>query len=185
MTERPPPFQGKDDIVIDAPIATVWRLIADSRELERWGPPVRQVTVLDLPEVLGSRRIVVAEFTSAGGVVLADESERTANKQTAHFEERRIEHIEGSKIGYRIEKENIGMFRLITDVEFATELEPLGEDRTRVIWRFFHRPRGLFGAVMNRLFILPQQRRNRLGALRALKEYAESGHVREGQAYDV
>lgn len=175
MTEQQPPIQGEDDIIINAPIATVWRLIADSQELERWGPPVRQIKVFDLPETIGSRRLVVAEFTPSGGVVTASESAHTAKKQTAHFEERRIEHIEGRKIGYRIEKEDIGMSRLISEVGYTTELEPLGEDRTRVIWRFFHRPRGLFGMVMNRLFILPQQRRNRLGALRALKEYAERG----------
>ncbi len=185
MTERQAPTQGEDDIVVDAPIATVWRLIADSRELERWGPPVRRVTVLDLPETLGSRRKVVAEFTPSGGVVTASESLRTTKKQTANFEERRIEHIEGRKIGYLIEKEDIGMFRIISDVGYTTELEPLGQDRTKVVWRFFHRPKGLVGMVMNWLFILPQQRQNRLGALRALKDYAERAVERGGQAHDV
>jgi uncharacterized protein YndB with AHSA1/START domain len=185
MTERQPPPQGEDDIVINAPITAVWRLISDSQELERWGPPVRQVSVLDRPEILGSRRIVVAEFTSGGGVVTAAESEHAAKKKTANFEERRIVHIDGRKVGYRIEKENIGMFRMISDVGYTTELEPLGEDRTRVIWRFFHRPRGVFGTVMNWLFIVPQQRRNRLGALRALEEYAERVQEPAGQAHDV
>ncbi len=185
MTERQPPLQGEDDIVIDAPIATVWRLISDSQELERWGPPVRHVTVLDLPEILGSRRIVVAEFRPGGGAVTASESPRIAKKQTAHFEERRTDHIEGRKVGYHIEKEDIGMFRVISDVGYTTELEALNQESTRVTWRFFHRPRGLMGTLMNRLFILPQQRRNRLGALRALKEYAERTANRGAQAHDV
>lgn len=181
MTRIQPPFQGEDAIVIDAPIAAVWRLIADSREMENWGPPVRKVDVFDLPETLGSRRVVVAEFTSGGAAVPAAESERTAKKQTAHFEEKRIEHVEGRRIGYRIEKEDIGMFRMIADVVFTTELEQLGESGTKVTWRFFHRPKGLFGTLMNWLFILPQQQRNRRGALLALKGYAER-QVARGEA---
>lgn len=39
MTERQPPLQGENDIVIDVPIATIWRLISNSQELERWGRP--------------------------------------------------------------------------------------------------------------------------------------------------
>lgn len=171
---KPARFQGQDEIVINAPIERVWHLISDSKMLENWGPPVREITVLDSPETLGSRRIVVAEFKPNGSVITADESATVRKKKLAHLHERRIEHIEGCKIGYRFEKEDIGIFKVITEVGYTTELESIQPNQTRVVWKFFHNPKGIFGTVMNRLFILPQQRKNRLGALASLKRYAES-----------
>ena len=34
---KPAKFQGGDEITINAPIARVWSLIADSKMLEKWG----------------------------------------------------------------------------------------------------------------------------------------------------
>ncbi len=68
----------------------------------------------------------------------------------------------------------MGLSKLITEVGFAMEIEPLGENETRLVWTFNHNPRGVVGALMNRLFIRPRQRRNRLTALQALKRNAES-----------
>ncbi len=169
----PARFQGEDEIVVMAPIERVWKLIWDSKQLEKWGPPVRSVTIIDAPEKLGSRRIVVGEFTPGGAVVTAQESSTERKKKVAHFKEQRIEHVEGFKVGYRIEEEDIGTFRVITEVGYTTELESLGPAQTRVVWKFFHNPKGIVGHVMNRLFVLRQQRTNRRGALASLKRYAE------------
>ena len=173
LSVKPAAFQGGDEIVIDAPIERVWQLIADSKMLEKWGPPVREVTIIDTPERLGSRRDIVAEFTPSGGVITAEESAKAQKKKVAHFHELRIEHVEGHKIGYRIEREDIGMSKMLTEAGYTTELEALGPNKTRVVWKFFHNPKGMFGKIMNRLVILRQQRKNRLGALQALKRYAE------------
>lgn len=169
----PARLQGQDETVVNAPIERVWELISDSKQLEKWGPPVREVTIVDAPEKLGSRRIVVGEFTPGGAVITAQESPTARRKKVAHFHERRIEHIEGFKVGYRIEEEDIGIFRVITQVGYTTELESLGQSQTRVVWKFFHNPKGIFGHIMNRLFVLRQQRTNRRGALASLKRYAE------------
>jgi hypothetical protein len=166
--------QGRDSIVIEAPIALVWELISNSKALQDWGPPVREVTVLDYPEVLGSRRIIVAEMTATGAAIGRSASATAPGKRVARFLERRIEHLEGRRIAYRIEEENMGMSRMITEVGFAMELFPLEENRTRVEWTFLHNTRGLLGALINPLFIRPQQRRNRLAALAALKSHAEN-----------
>jgi ligand-binding SRPBCC domain-containing protein len=170
---KPAAPQGADAIVIRAPHALVWRLIADSTALVRWGPPVRQVIVSGQPEQLGSMRTVVAEMTRGGTAITADRSATARDKKIARFVERRIEHVEGRKIGYRIEEDNMGLSRLITEVGLTMEIEPLGENETRLVWTFHHNPRGILGALMNRFFVRPQQRRNRLAALTALKRYAE------------
>ena len=171
---RPAQSQGGDEIVIDAPIERLWQLISDSKMLEKWGPPVREVGRIDAPERLGSRRNIVAEMTPRGAAITAGESATARKRKVAHFRELRIEHVEGRKIGYRIEEEDMGMFRMITEVGFTMELESLGPRRTRVVWTFFQNPKGLAGRIMNRLFIVHQQRKNRLGALDSLKRYAET-----------
>lgn len=176
LSVKPAKFQGGDEIIVNAPIERVWQLIADSKMLEKWGPPVREVTVIDSPEKLNSRRIVVGEFTTGGAVITAEESAKVQRKKVAHFHERRIEHVEGRKIGYRIEEEDIGMSKMLTEAGYTTELEFLGPNETRVVWKFFHNPKGVFGHTMNRLFILRAQRKNRLAALASLKRYAEIHH---------
>jgi len=171
---KPAKLQGGVEIIINVPVERVWRLIADSKMLEQWGPPVREVTVIDLPEQLGSRRIVAGEFFPNGAVITAEESAKVQKKKVAHFSELRIEHVEGRKIGYRIEEEDIGIFKIITEVGYTTEIEPIGPNRTKVAWKFFHNPKGIFGHIMNRLFILRRQQKNRRGALESLKRYAEA-----------
>jgi len=154
--------QGRDSIEIEVPMEKMWTLIHDSRELARWGPPVRGVTVLDAEpgrETLGSRRRVEAEMQGKRGA----------------FVERRDLHVAGRAIGYVIEEETFGMFRIISSPGFSLELEPLGPARTRVVFTFFHDPRGILGHVMNVMIVLRAQRTNRLAALAALKAYAERG----------
>ena len=155
--------QGQDQIIVNAPVETMWPLISDSKRLLDWGPPVRGVEIMspsDQPEGLGSYRRVDAEFDG----------------QRGHFIEKRIEHIEGKKMAVHIEKETFGISRLITDVGSSLEIEPVGPNKTRVIFSFFHRPKGIVGHLMNRLIILRQQRRNRLAALDSLKRYAEQNN---------
>jgi hypothetical protein len=58
---------------------------------------------------------------------------------------------------------------------FSLDLEPAGPDHSRVVFSFFHNPKGLLGHVLNALVIRRQQRRNRLAALASLKKVAEQG----------
>jgi uncharacterized protein YndB with AHSA1/START domain len=153
-------LQGRDEILVAAPIEQLWSLIADSTRLPEWGPPVRKVEILGQPgqaEELGSRRRVEAEFDGKQG----------------SFVERRTEHVPGRKIAYLIEEESFGLFRVMTEPGFAIELESAGPGTTRVVWSFFHNPKGLIGQILNVLVILRQQRRNRLAALASLKQHAE------------
>ena len=152
-------LQGRDDIVVDAPARILWQLISDSHELPNWGPPVKRVEVMtDTGEVedLGARRKVHAQF----------------GRKSGYFVEHRVEHIEGRKVAYLIDEENFGLSRLIARPGFSLELDPKGDQATRVIFSFFHDPRGFRGRIMNPLIRL-QQRRNRLAALESLKGRAE------------
>lgn len=170
---KPAAFQGADAVVIDAPIAVVWESISDSKALERWGPPVREVQVFDNPEGLGSRRLVIAEMTPSGGAITRAESLGVRNKRTARFMERRIEHAEGVRIAYRIDEDNMGLSRMLSEVGFSMEVTSIDQRTTQLVWAFQHNTKGLLAALMNPLVIRPQQRRNRLAALASLKVYAE------------
>lgn len=150
-------LQGRDEVTIAAPISTVWSLISDSSRLPEWGPPVRSVTVLGRPEQVGVRRRIDAEFDGKAG----------------HFVEVRTEHEEGRKIAYLIEEETFGLFKVMTNPGFALELHPVGESATRVVFSFFHEPKGLVGALLNVLIIRRTQRKNRLAALASLKARGE------------
>jgi hypothetical protein len=83
-----------------------------------------------------------------------------------------VQHVEGRKIAYLIDEDNFGISRLLSRPGFSLELEPQGDQTTRVIFSFFHDPRGFKGRIMNPLIKL-QQRRNRLAALGSLKRRAE------------
>ena len=150
-------LQGRDSIDINAPMAHLWTLISDSNRLLDWGPPVTAIEVIDYPEGVGTRRRVDAEF----------------NGKTGYFIERRIEHVDGKKTRFVIEEDSFGLSRMMTESGASLELIPLDKHHTRVVFSFYHNPKGLLGQVMNWLIILRQQRKNRLLALESLKTYAE------------
>ena len=152
-------LQGRDDIVVHASARILWKLISDSRELPNWGPPVKSVEVIanaDDTEKLGTARKVHAEF----------------GRKSGYFLEHRVEHVDGCKIAYLIDEDNFGTSGLLARPGFSLELDPNGDQATRVIFSFFHDPRGFKGRIMNPLIKL-QQRRNRLAALVSLKRHAE------------
>ncbi len=154
-------LQGQDDIIIDAPAGLLWSLIVDSKRLLDWGPPVTGVELIDPvdePENVGSYRRVDAEL----------------NGKTGHFIERRIEQIEGKRMRFVMEDETFGLASLLKDVGSAMEVEALEPGKSRIIFSFYHTPKGIIGHIMNHLVILKQQRPNRLAALKSLKAYAES-----------
>jgi hypothetical protein len=158
-------LQGRDDIVVHAPAWILWQLISDSRELPNWGPPVVSVEVLTNSadsEKVGAIRKVRAEF----------------GRKSGYFLEHRVEHVDGRKVAYLIDEEDFGLFDLLSRPGFSLEVDPMGDQATRVIFSFFHDSRGLKGRMMNPIIKL-QQHRNRLTTLRSLKRFAEDRFRRE------
>jgi hypothetical protein len=150
--------QGRDTVDVDAPAELLWELLADSRELTSWGPPVKSVEVIGdtvEPERVGTPRKVEAQF----------------GRKAGHFVEHRVRHVQGRMVAYAIDKDDFGLARFMARPGFSFELERLGTTKTRVVFSFFHDPRGI-GRLLNPL-IKVQQRRNRLAALASLKREAE------------
>ena len=156
-----PKIQGQDEIVIDAPVSAVWPLIKDSKRLEDWGPPVQKIEVYLAPhqtkEGVGSKRKVYAKFSE---------------KRKGWYQEIRTEQVERKKITFLIYEDSFGMSKFLTDVGGAMEIVPEGKDKTRFIFTFYHRSKGLMGWLMNPM-IKMDQKKNRMSALRSIKNYAE------------
>lgn len=159
---KPPKVQGKGEIIIDVPVSTVWPLISDSKRLEDWGPPVQKVEVFlnagQTREGLGSKRKVYAKFSS---------------KREGWYQEIRTEHIEGRKITFLIYEDSFGMAKLLKDVGASMEVVPEGTYKSRFIFTFYHRTKGVLGWLMNPL-IRMDYKKNRTAALRSIKQYAEN-----------
>jgi len=160
----PAKLQGRDEIIIDARVERLWTLISDSKEMENWGPPVRGVTLLDCQrgqEKIGSCRRVGYDL---GG------------KRKGYYSERRTEQVPGKRIAFEIYEDSGPILKFLSRPGAALDIESAGPGKTRVIFSFYHDPRGL-GRLLNRLVILPDMRKNRLAALQSLKRYAESGRT--------
>lgn len=163
LTDNPlgAPLQGQDSIIIKASTKILWPMIANSKHLEDWGPPVTHVEILTSPEQaenVGSCRRVDVEIGGKKG----------------YFIERRLEHVEEKRMRFVMEDETFGLSKIMTDTGASLELEAIDAQTTRVIFTFYHRPKGILGYLMNRLIVLHQQHANRLLALQSLKAFAES-----------
>lgn len=160
----PAPVQGVDSIVVERPAPELWPLIADSKQLMNWGPPVVAVELLPIEQV-GSRRLVQASF----------------GRKKGQFTERRILQREGEggyAMAFVIEADTFGLDKMLANIGSLMELRSEGSSATELRWSFFHEPRGLLGRVINRVVILRQQRANRRRALESFKAFAETGVIR-------
>ena len=94
-------------------------------------------------------------------------------KKTGKFEEIRTDQIDGRKIEFHIYEDTFGMQRILKEVGGAMEVIAENGNRTRFIFTFYHRTNGVMGWLMNPM-IKYQQKKNRLLALKSVKEYAEN-----------
>jgi len=160
---KEPKVQGQDSIVINTPAEVIWPLIQDSMKLASWGPPVEKVEVELIRgqsrEGIGSKRKVWAKFNE---------------KRQGWFEEVRLDEQEGKLVTFMIYNDNFGIGKMLVDVGAMMELESLGNNKTKFIFTFYHRPKNLLGWLMNPM-IKADQKKNRLKALESIKSYAEKG----------
>jgi uncharacterized protein YndB with AHSA1/START domain len=141
MTPTGSKLQGRDSVVVDASPNLLWRLISDSNEWAKWGPPVQRVEVFSQdgqPEGLGTARKVHAEF----------------GRRSGYFLEHRVEHVPGRKVAYLIDEENFGLARMMSRPGFSLELDSRGGNATAVVFSFFHDAIGM-GRVLNPLIKWP------------------------------
>lgn len=100
------------DIVIHAPVATVWEAVGDPRRLSAWSPQVRQTTLLD-----GADQVAV-------GVRFRNQNEHGPLEWTTHGEI--VQCDPGRRLAFRLEENWL---------LWSFTLWDLGDGQTRLVQR--------------------------------------------------
>lgn len=149
-------LQGRNEIVINAPVEKVWGIVADSALLPRWTQMVTHTT--GKKESVGSVRECDVEMDGRKG----------------HVAERCIECVERQQISWIMEKDSMGFLRMFPEFKFGFILEPRGLKATRVVSWGAVRPGGVFSRVMYALMMKRKFQQLRQNILERLKQFAES-----------
>jgi uncharacterized protein YndB with AHSA1/START domain len=149
-------LQGADELLIAAPVATVWALLEDGSRLVEWMPLVKQTDATR--EVVGAVRHCRVAFGSRTGEVV----------------ERCVESVPERRIMWRVESETLGFSRHFADFGFGFILEPHGRAATLVRTESYYQPKGIIASLLNQLLLRRKYRAVRCSALAGLKRVAES-----------
>jgi uncharacterized protein YndB with AHSA1/START domain len=122
------------ELTIHAPRDRVWAVVADSRLLPEWAPPVKQLDSLsEGSEGVGTTRVCQVEFGGRKGTMT----------------ERCVEFDPPRRAGYVVDDDNLGFGRMFADYGFTISIEngPDGSSIART--DTFYTPRNPLFALMN------------------------------------
>jgi uncharacterized protein YndB with AHSA1/START domain len=126
------------EIAIDAPRDQVWAVVADSKLLPEWAPPVKQVnSVSDGPDGVGTTRVCQVEFGGRNGTMT----------------ERCVEFDPPRRAGYVVDDDSLGFGRMFAAYGFTISIEdgPQGSSIART--DTYYTPRNLLFSLMNTLIM--------------------------------
>lgn len=152
-------FQGHDEIIIQAPIESIWQVLIDGNQLSRWMKIVKHTT--SATECLHAVRSCDVEM----------------NGKTGKVEEKCVLYEEHKQIGWEMMTDTFGFSRMFDHYGFSFELKKLDTERTLVINRGFYNPKNLVVSLLNVLVMRKKTSSIRRIALSGLKQVAESNAV--------
>ena len=88
--------------------------------------------------------------------------------------ERCLESVPDRRLRHAVEDDSLGFTKMFRDYSFTLELEPRGDDATRVTCETFYEPRGMLARAMNAMLMRRRFGSVRTDILRGLKELVES-----------
>lgn len=151
-----PPLQGTWHVLVERPLAEVWRVLDDSANLTGWcGFFVKETN--GGKEGPGATRDCVLETGGRRGQV----------------HERCIEYTPQRRIIWTMERDTLGITGMLRGFTFGFTLEPEGEGRTRVIFEQRWTPATLLARILVPLVMRRQMGRTNEQLLQALKAYVE------------
>src|SRR6266568_247256 len=147
-------------IVIQAPAAAVWQVLADSTLLPQWVPAVDEVTECSSDgEAVGEVRHCNATLAGKSGRMV----------------ERCIEFTPMTRIAYVVDDESFGMRKMFDHYGFAINLESEGsEKKTHVTLETHYTPRNPIYGLFNKLMIRRQFQKVCAEIVGGLKDFTES-----------
>jgi uncharacterized protein YndB with AHSA1/START domain len=126
------------EIAIDAPRDRVWAVVADSRLLAEWAPPVKAVTdISGGPEGVGTTRVCEVEFGGRAG---------TMTERCVEFEPPR-------RAAYEVEEDSLGFGRMFADYGFTMTIEDAADGSSIARTDTYYTPRNRVFWLLNVLFM--------------------------------
>lgn len=124
-------LQARNEMVINAPLSSVWSVVTDINLLPIINPGVLKAT--GRMDKQGETR--TCEF-------------KNGNK-AGSMTERLIELVPERKTVWTVENDTMGMSKMLKNTRFCFNLEKIGNDRTRLINESYYEPANLLAKIMN------------------------------------
>jgi uncharacterized protein YndB with AHSA1/START domain len=128
-------LQARNEMVINAPINSVWSVVTDINLLPKINPGVLKAT--GRMDKQGETR--TCEFKNGGKV--------------GSMTERLIELVPESTTVWTVESDTMGMSKMLKNTRFCFNLEKLGNDKTKLINESYYEPANFIAKIMNGLMM--------------------------------
>lgn len=128
-------LQARNEMVINAPINSVWSVVTDINLLPKINPGVLKAT--GRMDKQGETR--TCEFKNGGKV--------------GRMTERLIELVPESKTVWTVENDTMGMSKMLKNTRFCFNLEKLSNDKTKLINESYYEPANFIAKIMNSLMM--------------------------------
>jgi uncharacterized protein YndB with AHSA1/START domain len=125
------------EIEIAAPRDRVWAVIADSRLLPKWAPPVKMVGQISGDDGVGTTRVCEVEFGGRAGTMT----------------ERCVEFEPALRAGYVVDDDSLGFGRMFADYGFTITLQDAGNGSSLARTDTYYTPRNPIFGLMNALIM--------------------------------
>jgi carbon monoxide dehydrogenase subunit G len=128
-------LQVRNETIIDAPASSIWSIITDINMLHKVNPGIISATG-NMNKLNATRSCQISNRGKVGNVT-----------------ERLIELVPERKTVWTIEKDDMGMGKMLKDARFYFLLEKISDGQTRVINETWYEPASLIAKIMNPLMI--------------------------------
>jgi hypothetical protein len=128
-------LQARNEAIINAPVGRIWAVITDISTLHKVNPGV--VAASGRMDIEGETRTCEINNSGRRGTMV----------------EKLIEMIPEKKTVWTIERDTMGMSKMLSDTRFIFNLEKISDNKTRVINETHYRPANLMARIMNGLMM--------------------------------
>ncbi len=124
-------LQARNEVIINAPISSIWAIITDINVLHKINPGV--IKASGRMDKLGETRTCEMDNKGRKGTMT----------------EKLIELVHEKKTVWAIENDTMGMSKMLKDPRFCFNLEKLGDNETKIINESYYQPANLIAKIMN------------------------------------
>jgi hypothetical protein len=148
-------LQARNELVINAPVGSIYNLITDIKQLPTINPGV--ITATGRMDKQGETR--TCEINNRGKI--------------GTMTEKLIELIPEKRTVWAIENDDMGMSKMLKETKFYFHLEKISDNKTRVINETYYRPANLMARIMNGLMMKKMISKAQAQILSNLKSLSE------------